>query len=347
LRTKAPPFSGLGEKAIIIQKEPFLIKHGRSLASNRMDIQNRKNLLKNPLQILQSEAVLAVLRKLWANNHVNLENPDKFIADFFAFLRERRCEEDVDSKSIHAFYERKLKEHRIVAALKKEKTVDILSEALRAGLVRAERILDFGCGKLTFLKIVAEQNSQLKKLVGIDAGSRPNLENTDTRIEFVQSTGESLPIEMADFDIVVSKLVFHHLKDEEEILKFLGEIRRIMKPGGKFYLMEESFPQKIKTDLIKETRNYLKQFDMCLAEEVTADFLNLTKEEKLELLFLNDWLMNLKNLDYMPWTFQYKTMEDWASLGKAAGFASCEKHFIGIVADKKRKQGVSALLIFE
>ena len=73
------------------------------------------------------------------------------------------------------------------------------------------------------------------------------------------------------------------------------------------------------------------------------EFLKLSKDEKIQYLFLNDWLMNLKNR-YMPWTVRYKSIEEWEKLAVTAGFQKSGIHFIGAVAKRKRRQGMTAVL---
>lgn len=298
---------------------------------------------RNPLQILQNEAVLGVLRQIWENNHINLTDPQSFAGEFFTFLKNKANEDAINPEELRVFYEQKLKEYKIPGR-KGEKTQDILEKAMAADLGQAQKILDFGCGKLTLLKMVAENHPQLVELVGVDAGSAPSMINLDERIKFVRTAGDNIPLETGQFDVVVSKLVFHHLADEAMILNFFREIKRVLRPSGKFYFFEETFSEQV-TDL-NASEKYLQQFGLRMNVRVTEDFLQLAEVDKLQLLFLNDWLMNLKNLSYMPWSFQYKTLEEWTRLAETAGLQKTEEHFIGVLAEKKRKQGVSALLVF-
>jgi len=101
----------------------------------------------------------------------------------------------------------------------------------------------------------------------------------------------------------------------------------------------------INNKIIADTKKYLDGSGLELAEEATSEFLKLSKEEKIQFLFLNDWLMNLQN-KYMPWTLNYKSMEEWESIAGSAGFHLVESHFLGAIKKRKRKQGMTVVLKF-
>lgn len=307
-----------------------------------------KEILKNPLVILKNEAVLGALKKLWANNHLNLENPEKFSEDFFAHLRNQYAEAETASpREILKYYKNKIKEHR-TQVVSDDFLKNTHIELFRKELAAAEAILDFGCGKLAFLKNVALENRNIQKLIGVDFKSRPDLRDIDSRIVFLPMESET-KISVGDdsVDLVFAKSVLHHLESEEDILEILAEIKRVLKDGGKFVLFEESFPDSSAAErIIAEAERYLDKYGMKLADVATKDFLRLARAEKFQFLFLNDWLMNLQNAGYMPWTGQYKTMEEWISLAAQVGFRCAEKHFLGALQKRKRKQGMTCVFTF-
>lgn len=302
--------------------------------------ENNMNLeiLKNPLKILESAEIFSALKKHWANNHENLVVPEKFVEDFFAYLKDASSQGKIPDQEIKKQYNKKLKEYWN-KNLKLEKPGDMFLEMIEPELRGVEAVLDFGCGKLAFLKNIAESNKEIKKLIGVDAKSQPVLEGLDSRIEFVRSL---VDIETASVDLVVIKLVLHHLENEQEALAIFKELGRVLRSGGKLIVFEESFPDAICD--IRESEKYLAKFNLELSE-VTEDFLRLSREDKIKFLFLNDWLMNLQNA-YMPWTMQYKSMEEWKTLIESVGFQERESHFLGAIKHRKRKQGMTAVLTF-
>jgi len=316
----------------------------------------------SPLAILESEDILLALKKHWIANHENLTQPEKFVEDFFEWLKTSDVQKGhaMSVAEIKKHYKKKLKEYSD-SGLALEKPGDMFLEIMEGELAGAETILDFGCGKLTFLKNIAESNQNIKKLIGMDSKSQPDLADLDLRIEFVRSLGG---VADASVDLAVIKLVLHHLENEQQAKDIFAEIQRVLRPNGKLIVFEESFPEchsrengnlvnqtkicdwipnQVGND-IAEIKSYLAKFNLEMSE-VTEDFLRLSKEDKIKFLFLNDWLMNLQNA-YMPWTLQYRSMEEWKILVESVGFREKESHFLGAIKHRKRKQGMTAMLNF-
>jgi SAM-dependent methyltransferase len=322
-----------------------------------------KKILEDPLEILDRKEVVLVLKKHWEANHENLAEPEKFVEEFFAYLLEKRDLDALDVKEIKKFYNKKLKEHWRDGK-NAEKPRDMFLEIIDGNLDGVKTVLDFGCGKLAFLKELAEGNKKIEKLIGVDLKSQPVLDGLDPRIEFRRSL---MGVEKETVDLAVIKLVLHHLESDEEILEIFKNIKNILRPGGRLIIFEESFPKschseldseskelfvekaeilkQVQDDMLRNIKKYLRKFNM-EPSEVTEDFLQLPEEDKIYFLFLNDWLMNVQN-SYMPWTGQYKSMEGWKKLGEAAGFAEKESHFLGAIKHRKRKQGMTAYMVWE
>lgn len=290
-------------------------------------------IIESPLSILQSKAVLEVLKKHWTVNHENLVNPEEFVEDFFAGIA--TC---TSNREINKFYQKKLKEYKNTN-LALQKPRDMFFEIIEKDLSAIDTVLDFGCGKLAFLKNIAENNNSIKNLIGVDSKSQPDLEYLDERIKFFRKLEE---VKKSSVDLAVIKLVLHHLSCEQTTQDILNEIRRILRPSGKLIVFEESFSDA-DCDLAKGEK-YLAKFNLEMSE-VTADFLQLARADKIKFLFINDWLMNLQN-SYMPWTLQYKSIEQWRELIESVGFKEKESHFLGAIKHRKRKQGMTAELTF-
>ena len=105
-----------------------------------------------------------------------------------------------------------------------------------------ETLLDVGCGSGALLRF-ARRRSPSARLVGLDvdaavlrlalAKSRPE----PTPIQLVQAPADDLPFGAGSFDAVVSSLAFHHLATAEKRAA-VGEIYRVLKPGGRFLLAD-------------------------------------------------------------------------------------------------------------
>ena len=99
-------------------------------------------------------------------------------------------------------------------------------------------ILDFGCGVGRSLKKVAEFNP--KKITGIDISdvsiqkAKSLIIDSNSEVELVVDNCEKTKFKNNTFDIVYGTGILHHLNIEI----CLEEIRRILKPGGKFLFVE-------------------------------------------------------------------------------------------------------------
>jgi len=121
--------------------------------------------------------------------------------------------------------------------------------AEKEGVNGDEYLLDVGCGTgsvaISWAKILGRG-----KVVGIDiyggmSGNSPGqayrnaeIEGVSNRVEFKKANILEIPYPDNTFDIVTAGSVLHELHDEEDKIKALKEIRRVLKPGGKFIFIE-------------------------------------------------------------------------------------------------------------
>lgn len=119
----------------------------------------------------------------------------------------------------------------------------------RANLQIGERLLDVGCGTATLL-LAAKSRYPSIEAVGIDVDdrvldiARKKIAKNKLQIEVVQARAENLPFPPASFDVVTSTLIFHHLPTEIKKLA-MQEIHRVLKPGGRFLLVDFGKPEGI------------------------------------------------------------------------------------------------------
>jgi len=115
-----------------------------------------------------------------------------------------------------------------------------LGNAALSGIPLSEqRLLDVGCGTGSFLE-------QMEPFFGEICGVEYNegmLEQAVARfadkINLVQGAAQKIPHADASFDVVTVNQVIHHFSTEDnfqELLTAMGEICRVLKPGGKLVL---------------------------------------------------------------------------------------------------------------
>src|ERR671919_553282 len=118
----------------------------------------------------------------------------------------------------------------------RDKLVDLAAPS------RGEKVLDVGCGTGT-LAMAIKPRVGTGEVHGIDASpemiqvaqekSAKNGSDIDFRVALI----EAIPFPDASFDLVTSSLMLHHLPDNLKAEGFL-EIRRVLKPGGRFMAMD-------------------------------------------------------------------------------------------------------------
>lgn len=116
----------------------------------------------------------------------------------------------------------------------REKIVKLLE--LKPG----EKLLDVGCGTGSLLK-AAKRLHPDNEMTGIDIDKKvleiAKRKLVSTGIQLVNTGAENLPFPEKSFDAVVSTLIFHHLPAAIK-RKALLEIKRVLKPDGRFLLVD-------------------------------------------------------------------------------------------------------------
>ena len=117
-----------------------------------------------------------------------------------------------------------------------------VAKALGAmGTAAPMRLLDFGCGiggSIPYFRHYLPQAD----LTGIDV-SQKSLDIAEERYPgaatYLGFDGKTLPFADQTFDVVFTACVFHHIPEGEHV-PLLAEIRRVLKPGGQFFIFEHN-----------------------------------------------------------------------------------------------------------
>jgi len=125
-----------------------------------------------------------------------------------------------------------------------------LDAMLAAGeLEGVERVLDVGCGPghtaLAFAGRVAEVVALDLTAPMLEQARRLAAERGLRNVRFECGDARALPFESDTFDVVTSRLSAHHYADPAT---FLGEVARVLAPGGRFLLVDIVAPEDPASD---------------------------------------------------------------------------------------------------
>jgi len=112
-----------------------------------------------------------------------------------------------------------------------------------AGPRAGERALDVGCGTGSLAVALKRAVGPTGSVHGIDPSpemievARRNASKAGLGVDFQIAPGQALPFAAGTFDLVVSQLAVHHVPAELRPAAF-GEMRRVLKPGGRCLIVD-------------------------------------------------------------------------------------------------------------
>jgi ubiquinone/menaquinone biosynthesis C-methylase UbiE len=150
---------------------------------------------------------------------------------------------------------------------RKDRWITVLPDYLQEG----ERILSVGCGQGTDLFLALGKVNHDTKIVGLDislsslksAVNEIRQANLNNNLIFINADAQKLPFRAESFDTIWSLGVLHHVPDIELAL---SEIERVLKPGGKLFLMlyRRSCPKGI---LVNMARKISRSIDTAMKKD--------------------------------------------------------------------------------
>jgi SAM-dependent methyltransferase len=99
--------------------------------------------------------------------------------------------------------------------------------------------LDVGCGTGVLAERLAEAGYEMS---GVDPsdGMLDILRSRTPGIHVEQASGTSLPFADDSFDLVLTVAVMHHIADPTDVRLTLGEMVRVLKPGGRVLVWDHN-----------------------------------------------------------------------------------------------------------
>lgn len=105
-------------------------------------------------------------------------------------------------------------------------------------------VLDFGCGIGATTRALAREHPRAR-VTGVDV-SRESVVRAErlsrsegTRAAYVVGDESGLPFADASFDLAFTSCVFHHIERDQHPF-WIRELRRVLRPGGRFFLFEHN-----------------------------------------------------------------------------------------------------------
>lgn len=111
-----------------------------------------------------------------------------------------------------------------------------------ANLKPNQQILDIGCGTGTFAVMAKQLHSSID-VVGLDpdpkalARASEKAAKARVAVQFDRGFADALEYPSETFDSVFSSFMFHHLESSSRE-KTLREVARVLRPGGRFFLLD-------------------------------------------------------------------------------------------------------------
>jgi tRNA (cmo5U34)-methyltransferase len=193
-----------------------------------------------------------------------------------------------------------------VTTLDAKISLELITEAAKRIVPKAEQLLDIGCGAGNYsLKMLSKLPNLECTLVDL---SRPMLskafdrvsEQTNKNVHVVQGDVREVPLKQNHFDIILAGAVLHHLRDDQDWETTFKKIFDLLKPGGCLMI----------SDLITQDSEILSEYTW----ERYGDYLeNLGGKE-----------FRKKVLDYVAKEDSPRSMNYQLDLMKKVGFKKVE-----------------------
>lgn len=191
------------------------------------------------------------------------------------------------------------------------------------------KVVDVGAGNNALAyKIAEDLGDDVKEIIGTDINDyikeRIDSGTNGAKVSFIkQSSSKELPFDDNSVDTVVTTAVLHHMTADvrEAIMK---EVYRILKPGGRWVILEDTFPESDAVNPDPESS---------FSPELTDRFSKLNLTQKMAVTRFFDWYGNYFSLGHedIPLPYSFETMEGWEEIFRDAGFSIKESAYLGVV----------------
>lgn len=170
----------------------------------------------------------------------------------------------------------------------------------------AASVLDLGCGaghaSFVAAGVVREVTAYDLSEKMLDVVRQAALERQLHNITTTHGAAEELPFTDGTFDVVISRYSAHHWHDVPLALR---EVKRVLKPGGKFILMDIASPGRPVLDIWLQTIEVLRD-PSHVRNYSPAEWLHMTQQSGMTVEKL---ITDRLALEYHAWVERMKTPE--------------------------------------
>ena len=103
--------------------------------------------------------------------------------------------------------------------------------------LKDKRVMDAGCGAMTFTKVLAEEGARIIAFDPDSVQADKNQAESIAGIEFVEAGADKMPAEDGSIDGVFFSYSLHHVP-AELYPKVFSEVQRVLRAGGFLYVIE-------------------------------------------------------------------------------------------------------------
>jgi len=131
------------------------------------------------------------------------------------------------------------------------------------------RVLDIGCGTGTWSRRIAAMGAHV---VGADFSAEMIRMATPAKgVEFMVGSAQDLDLPDGEFDLVLSVTVLQHITADGELRRALANIRRMLKPAGRLFVIEYS-PRRLTDQQARASHMRYRTRDEWTSVLTGADF---------------------------------------------------------------------------
>jgi len=280
-------------------------------------------------EVLKDKEVLDLLEQIFIQSYTKFLGPKgrTFIKEYFRrlhALRDKALVKELTLEEIkHAFLE--LRELFTSSGLKPSYYGDFRRDNLRKSVELAGAdnfhgyVVDLGADDNALGEVILElYGNQIQFVEGIDIEKRNNVrEGPKLGFKIQDKDSQVLPIDDNKADVVIIRYALHHMSLEQQE-NFLKEAKRILKPGGRLLIYEDTYSTKIVPIDSDQYRFHEK-------------LMKLRDSYRMKLfLAANDTFSHGIKDKNQPFPFTYRTIEEWEQLFSGLGFKRQRMQYFGI-----------------